>query len=492
MEQFLDLVYLIFPDYLIYGLIVLVVLIGFVKCVRPVRRGTSRLRRATDLLEEGAKVKLARPVFKDPNFLGKRLAPIWRAFLRSEELAHSRDLSCDVAEFINEDTMITDPGNASLADIVPGLCTSLGILGTFVGLYMGLLDLDINSIDSYLQLTSGISIAFMTSIVGLIASLLFNITNRITIGRARKALDTFYRVFYQHAVPQPPDAETQLVAYQREQADTLISFAMDLSRNIAGELQSSIAASMAPMQRSLEGFMNVATRAQIDGLDYVVARFIDRMSAALGGSLEKLGDMIDQTVEGQSRAQDEMLHTADAISQVAQTVVSVHGVSEQMINKFAAYVTTIEQHYRDIAAAQDDSADLLEEMGNAANRQADSFANLMEYQEQLTQSFHDYSSWTDKFVSGLEMRTEEQAEALSQTALEMRASAELLSGSYKGFVESIEVGLANALGLFDENMQNLTRQIQMTLSGIQKTMTRMEETIARVAPVLEDQRQEVG
>lgn len=479
MENVWSLVVSLFPDGFIYLFILLFFLIGLVKCVRPVLRNAGSLRRAADMLEEGARAGLVKPVWRDGAFLGKRNARLWREFLRSEELASARGLASDVADFVHEDSMITVPANAALADWIPGSLTSLGILGTFVGLLMGISGLDMMNVDSYIQLTNGIAVAFITSIVGLIGSLLFNSINRMATGRLYRALDLFYRTFYQYGVPQPADAQAQLLALSREQADSLAAFAQDVSRHIAAELQSSIAAAMAPVQRSMEDFMSTATRAQVDGLDYIVARFIDRMNVALGGSLEKLKEMIEQTVESQEKAQDDLAHTVDAVGQVAQTVVNVHGASEQMINRFTAYVSTIEQHYREIADARADGADLLEEMNEAAMRQADNLAQVREYQLSLAESFRDYSHWTDRFVSGLAESSFAQEAQLTQVAMEMRASADLLRSSYKGFVESIELGLANALGLFDENMQGLTQTIQATLSQIQRTMAGVGGAIAK-------------
>jgi len=481
LENITTIINTLFPDAIIYGLILFFFLLGIVKCVRPVLRNASALHRATDLLEEGAKAKLAKPVWQGPSFLGKRLASVWRAYLKSEELSHSRGLSTDIAEFVHEDSMITEPGRAQLADIIPGICTSIGILGTFIGLLVGLSGLDVMDVDSYLRLTSGISLAFATSIAGLIGSLLFNCINKFAFGRCAKALEVFTRAFYMYGVPQPADRATQMVAYGREQADSVAAFAHELGRTMAEELHRAVTVSMAPVQRALEEYLNAATRAQVEGLDYLVARFIERMNASIGGSFTKLQEMIDDTVAGQAKAQQEMLTAASAVSQMAQTVINAQGMSGEVIERFTNYVATIEQHYRDISLARSDSADILEEMGDTSARQATYLQQLMAYQEQLSASFRDYSEWTDRFVSGLASSTGAQEEHLDQIAMEMRASSELLRGSYKGFVESIEVGLANALGLFDENMNGLTLKIQKTLADIHRTLEGVEKTLAKAA-----------
>ncbi len=481
MEQLLGILGRLFPDGLIYGLTGLVFLVGVLKCARPLLRNATSLRHAASLLEEGAKAKLSRPVWNDPVFLGKRLQPAWRIFLQNAGVSGASGMGCDVAEFIHEDNLIEGPGKASLADIIPGFCTSLGILGTFIGLLMGIQGLDFNDMNSHIQLTNGIAVAFITSIVGIIASLCFSTTYRYAVGRVHSAQNDFYAAFYAYGLPKPPDAGTQILAYQHEQTSALSQFAEDMSVRMAGEINHAITTAMSPVQQSMEDFLNAATRAQVDGLDYIVARFVDRMNGALDGQMKRLGQAIAQTADSQLKTQEDLRNAVDSIGQLTRNVIEVHGVSEQVILKFASYVADMEGAYRQVADTQTDTTDLLEQINQASLRQSRYLSALQEYQAKLQGSFQDYTVWTDQFIGGLEQRTTAQNESLEQITLEMRASSELLRGAYKSFVESIELGLANALGLFDENMQNLTRQIHGTLSDIQETMVSLEKAMVRTA-----------
>ena len=70
---------------------------------------------------------------------------------------------------------------AEISEQIPGVMTGLGILGTFIGLTLGLSRFSLGSdIDTSLMQTSisglleGIKTAFITSIFGVVYSLLFN------------------------------------------------------------------------------------------------------------------------------------------------------------------------------------------------------------------------------------------------------------------------------------------------------------------------------
>ncbi len=58
----------------------------------------------------------------------------------------------------------------------PQLCTTIGVLGTFAGIFIGLLNFDVAHIDqSVPQLLVGLKIAFGTSIVGMSAAIAFKL-----------------------------------------------------------------------------------------------------------------------------------------------------------------------------------------------------------------------------------------------------------------------------------------------------------------------------
>ena len=64
----------------------------------------------------------------------------------------------------------------------PTLLTTLGILGTFTGIFIGLLEFDVSDIDSSVpQLLVGLKIAFVTSILGIASAILLKIFQAIRL-----------------------------------------------------------------------------------------------------------------------------------------------------------------------------------------------------------------------------------------------------------------------------------------------------------------------
>ncbi|NCC94750.1 MAG: hypothetical protein EOM10_16020, partial [Opitutae bacterium] len=117
---------------LVYGAIALVTLVGVGKCIYPVLRNSALLNRAIMKLERST-VNNERPVWREARFLGRSLRPEWQRFLLNAGQLDLRGMPCNTQEYINEDTVVYKPGHVQLAELIPSLLTSLGILGTFMG-----------------------------------------------------------------------------------------------------------------------------------------------------------------------------------------------------------------------------------------------------------------------------------------------------------------------------------------------------------------------
>ena len=88
---------------------------------------------------------------------------------------------------------------------ISGTLTGLGILGTFLGLSMGLGSFngdDIYTIsDNVGPLLSGMKVAFHTSVYGIFLSLVFNFVYRSVMSASYEKLEDFLCIFRQTAQP---------------------------------------------------------------------------------------------------------------------------------------------------------------------------------------------------------------------------------------------------------------------------------------------------
>ncbi len=285
---------------LVYGAIALVTLVGVFKCIYPVLRNGAMLNRAIMKLERSA-AGGERPVWREARFLGRALRPEWQRFLLNAGQLDLRGMPCNTQEYINEDTVIYKPGHAQLAELIPSLLTSLGILGTFLGLMAGLTGLDLadaaKTISSIPTLLTGMKFAFATSVAGISCSLAFNMVNRIAVGHAFKALDSFDEAFYELAMPRPLDADVQMILQKQDEGNGLRLAADQISSQMAGAVEMAVSRAVHPLTMSLDNFLQGTTREQSESVRRIVDQFVRQMNVSLGEQFSGLADTISEEMK---------------------------------------------------------------------------------------------------------------------------------------------------------------------------------------------------
>lgn len=116
----------------------------------------------------------------------------------------SNQVLSDIDDYVNEEALAMRSWQSVVSQI-PGTLTGLGILGTFVGLIIGIKGIGFSTVNTALgsvqTLLSGIQVAFYTSIAGVILSTLFNILYRIAWNIMLRNCGLFTEEFHKHVIP---------------------------------------------------------------------------------------------------------------------------------------------------------------------------------------------------------------------------------------------------------------------------------------------------
>lgn len=273
---------------------------------------------------------------------------------------------CDVEAFINED-LLDDVSNAAFSEFIASALTGLGILGTFVGLVVGLQSFQTGSAEainnSIAPLIDGMKIAFYTSIFGVTLSVLYGLFFRHSKDRAQAALQTFLSEFYQAPGAHPQnEAISKLLGYQQEQSDNLKEFVDTISIKLgeavrdallpalatmpaqfSAQLQATIVPSLERMEQSFGGLVEAIGQSQSNGMDKIVQYFIDEMNRCLGDQMQTLGASIESLCKWQS----DTVEALDlVITRVCTSGEQLDGINENLgktLTVFMNYVTQLDQ-----------------------------------------------------------------------------------------------------------------------------------------------------
>ena len=187
--------------------------------------------------------------------------------------------ACSVEEYINED-LLDQIAGTHYNSVVSGTMSGLGILGTFLGLTLGMLSFTGNDIftisDNIAPLLSGMKVAFHTSVYGIFFSLVFNFVYRGIMADAYTRLTTFLETF--HECTEPPVSQVD------ENMNAMLIYQ----------------ANMANSMKSIMELMKCNEESQIKGLDKIVQQFMSQLSESLGTEFDSLGRNLKAACEAQS------------------------------------------------------------------------------------------------------------------------------------------------------------------------------------------------
>ena len=375
-------------DYVVYGAIAVVTLIGLFKCLIPLWRTTAALRRAITRLQESAGQQLEKPVWQEARFVGKRLKGSWLRFLQNAEQLDRRGLPTNVEDYINDDTVTHGPGNAGLAELIPSLLTSLGILGTFMGLSRGLSSLNFADSTQLIQgipdLLSGMKFAFGTSVAGISCSLVFNMINRISQGSSYRAIDDFVSSFTQLAMSRPLDNDVQMIIQNQDRNFMLQGINDKLVDRLADSVSRSISMTMNPVAESMDRFIVGTTRNQIEGVNHIVSRFLSEMDRSLGNQLSSLAQTMGNLEQSQLRAAAATGENLSAAEGIVRNARSLQEVTSHTLDQFDSYMTRIDKVSDRDENFERNAAELLREMRQESKDMAALISGLTEKMQGLS------------------------------------------------------------------------------------------------------------
>ena len=327
-----------FFEWLIYAAVALVTLIGVFKCIVPVLHNAHVLNRGITRLEKRL-VSGERPPWREARFLGKSLRDEWRQFLQNAAQLEVRGIPCDLENYINDDSVIDKPGHSQLAELIPSLLTSLGILGTFLGLMIGLSTVNFGSaqgtIDSIETLLTNMKLAFSTSVAGISCSLAFNIVHRMAVGKAMRALDHFEDSFYELAMPRPLQQDVQLLCQKQDEDARTAALVEKMSAQVAASIEDAVGRAMLPLTRSLDTFIHGATQEQVDGIRRVAGQFVLQMNSALSDQFVTLGKTLETVNQSQLKTQSNLDATVLTIETMNQHASQICQACQETADKLS-------------------------------------------------------------------------------------------------------------------------------------------------------------
>lgn len=273
-----------------------------------------------------------------------------------------------IDDYING-TLVDKVMHRSELNQVAGVLTGLGILGTFIGLSLGLQNFNTGTTaemtNSIEPLMNGIKVAFHTSIYGMVFSLVFNSVYRKKLYEAELAVDEFNVAFNKYVLPDTSnDGMNQILAYQQKQLEAI----NDVSDYITSDLASLINPHLDRLHEQIVDFENMATRNQAESMAKIVEFFIAEMNKSLGATFAQLDNAVADMYKIQSENANLMQEVLKTASVSTGSISDVNKETERLVitlNKYSegiqAVLDELQNTIKSLEQRDDNNKGLLDE-----------------------------------------------------------------------------------------------------------------------------------
>ncbi|MDL2205651.1 MotA/TolQ/ExbB proton channel family protein [Eubacteriales bacterium OttesenSCG-928-N13] len=484
-------------NYTVYAAIAVLFIVTVIKCVMPVIGTKGVLNSATRQIKKG---EAAKRTWQDEAFLGKgALRPHWGEYLNNLFFADGEFHNpSSVEDYINEDTAIYGPGRSTLGEAMPGLMVSLGFLGTLIGMVQGMSGFNMADstavMNSITTLIPGMRYAFVTSIVGVIASICATLLIRIVNGSAIRALNNFYIAISKHAGVQSVDPMTQIAIYQQEQTALIQAMAEDITGGMTDRIATAIEKSLQPVRRSLDEFISFTTRDQMRGVDMMVQRFMQAMNESLSTQFARLAQTIDATCQNQTQMQQGIRQTVDALTGMSQDLMQVQRISEGIFTKFDGYMDKLNGSYQMVDEGYARIAANVEHLEIIARQQNGYLQSVGKLQNEIVRAMDNFQNASNAFMASFSTNIEatknslgDVSGSLSGVTAEMKRSSDTLADNHKKLLGGITKDIDKTYNTFFAGVEKATSQLSWTVEDIKNNIAKLPDLIDGTAGLYANQ-----
>ncbi len=419
---------------------------------------------------------------------------------------HKTNSPTDIGDYIGE-YEINNYTHRRLVEMVPDILTSLGILGTFVGLVLGLRGFNPTSYEamsgSVETLIKGIKVAFVTSIYGLSLSLAFSYWLRGTLTSVSESLDRFLDAYYTTVVP-PTDATAMnhIIANQNSQTKLMQQMQKDLAKEVAQSLSASIQPTVEHLDQTMDNFTDVVTLNQEKLMENIAERVARTMKQEFFSEFIEMRRVMGETNKTQREhlqfireaenqfqtdvlaGENRMSQAMEASSDVVMRALEAMNQQEQMV---AGFVGDMQAAMNGIAQTSDLSLRMTQQMDHLINMNDDVADKMMEVaklNEQYTKSLASVQAANSDLSEGLSVMNDANIRMTDQISKMNSVTVEALDKGSRMQAE-YNNSASEYLTAIRESQTQLSEQMQTQQQNLREFTDYMTQVLSRMSKLTE-------
>ena len=364
----------------------------------------------------------------------------------------------DIEDYINEDELGLYI-HKRILEMIPDILTSLGILGTFVGLVWGLKNFSPNDYEamtsSVASLVEGIKVAFLTSIYGISLSIVYTYGMKSEYSNMTEKMQAFLDRFHGYVLPTAEnESRNLLVASQKVQTQAMRQMAEQFSERMVSSFEQVITPTFQKMNDSLDLLVVSVTRYQRDAVKEILDVFLKEMNDSFRLQFQDFNEALEQLTRVQK---ENAQYTSTLYESMGNQLAQSYEQQTRALQSATAKLVEMQNRSMDTAArvAQDNQA--IQKM------QQQEYKNVINYMKEAEQSAAKF--WV-ACNQTMQKYVEIAAKGMEKATASNQLSAEVLRAN-RGIIES-----------FDTKMRQFTESQQLTASTMEQVRRLLSDIVA--------------
>ena len=370
--------------------------------------------------------------------------------------------------------------NLRLVQSTPSILTSLGILGTFIGLSFAVLLFDSTSSESIREsinsLLSGMGTAFFTSVFGMLFSVLFLYVERKRYNALCNSVDRL--------------CDRTDAAYHKSSDQLVDTRLKDISEQISGvqltfgdDLEKIFDKKVTPVMDEISKKLENPAQAVVDGLilefKNLTNGLADMLTEKVNGKMTELMDQLILTTDAMKGIPEEIAGSIEAQKNVTAEFAGQIESLKSIEGLYSAAIERITSANSDLADAKSNIATLTSKITAAASSIENASSGMVKSNDKMLKDFEN--------IYELNREVTDQVKTYSERIKGIEGGLKSIFGEIeKGLTSYATTSSKNMQGLLDvftnsvtdacQQISNATAPLHETIGGILKALDKTEKS----------------
>ncbi len=413
--------------------------------------------------------------------------------------------------FFSEQRLLEQHLNLRSWNSVPALLVGMGILGTFVGLVWGLIPFskitfsETDSIqDAIKVLLTGLSTAFVTSVWGMLLSLLFNAAEKIGISKVHKAIAKLQRSLDRlFTLTVTQEIEFRQADELAQQTQALKSFSTDLANEITSAMKqgrqeiiqefrsapkmfsNAISEELTPLLNDLKGAVGILQQHKQEAAEIAIERMITEFQKTLSGAVKTQMEALAETIN----------RATDRLSALPEHLTTMMWEVEEQMEKLrekeaSAFQKAIDTHQKGLSDTTYSVRREMEQTITSIRELLKSTADKTD--AQIGKRIADIEETSQLTIQALRTSITEIQNSVTTIASETTVKSEEMITRMHGLVDQSANRFEKIFASGESSISTLLEQQEKQIEEANAHITNSRETLEKSSKVLEKMDESIG